>query len=129
MNCPNCKSLNTIKYGKAKKQQKHLCKNCSFQFTESIPENELEKLQKRQALILYLNNCTYRLIASLVGSSHVSIQRWAKNWVSVDALRKHHTIQKQTKTEMLKYIQSKQHINKYNFLIIDLETDLSIISL
>ncbi len=127
MHCPQCKSAKVIRYGTTRNKQRYICKACNSQFVQAEEASAYEQMQKRHALILYLQSCSYRSIASLIGSTHVSVSRWAKNWQNISALQKENAIEIIEKKEMLSFIQAKQKLNNYKLLLIDLETGVAMI--
>lgn len=74
--CPRCQSTDLRKDGIVKGKQRYRCKSCNYHFTVEHPGKPFHK--KRQAIILYIAGFDYRMIASLINTSHVAIFNWIK---------------------------------------------------
>lgn len=72
--CPKCQSTDIRKDGIVKDKQRYRCKSCDYRFTVEHLGKSIHK--KRQAIILYITGFDYRVIASLINASHVTIFNW-----------------------------------------------------
>lgn len=75
--CPKCTSVNIRKAGKAKGNQRWLCKDCRYHF--SVDHIGKPNKLKEDAVKLYLEGLGFRAIARFLGVSHVSVFNWVKD--------------------------------------------------
>ena len=132
MNCPQCKSTETVKSGLVKQKQRFLCKNCNHQFLDyqTTSAFNIKNTNKRIALHLFLEGVGLREVARILQMPPTTLYNWKQEWscIHLDA------IGKTSKPEHLNYIQSAEYINtrknaaNYTILWLDLETDVSFIA-
>ena len=80
MNCVRCNNAYTTRYGKRRGKQCHLCKSCGHQFTLCQASQEFIEHEKRAALTLACFGLSSRKIGQLLGYSHVTILKWAREF-------------------------------------------------
>ena len=80
MRCPKCNSDLKIKNGWIRNLQRYMCKNCSNNYTVTQKSYAVDKKQKRQALVMYLQGMSISAIARIVNVSHVSVRRWINQY-------------------------------------------------
>jgi transposase-like protein len=129
MQCPRCNSECIVKSGHIRTSQRHLCKQCLYQFTSglSLPHKK-DNCYRRQALQLYLIGFSLHSIASIVRVSPASIFNWKAEWGSgMENIRKHQACDKINYHDLINYVNAKEKFTGYKLLLIDLETDQSFI--
>lgn len=76
--CKRCAAAEYVKNGKVRGLQRYRCKACGCNFTATKPRGKPVAL-KTLALLLYgMGNAGYRMIARLLGVSHVSVYNWVR---------------------------------------------------
>ena len=127
-NCPKCKSKNFRKDGIVKAKQRYFCKDCKHRFTvEQIgkPYN-----LKKDALILYLEGLGFRSIGRILKVSHVAVFNWIKSFSEkLEEFRNQSAIQVIELDEMHTYIGQKKTIAGFGLLLVEMNTDSSIVKL
>ena len=63
-----------------KGKQRYKCKDCVYYYTVSQKSGSANKVQKRQALELYLEGLGFRSIARFLNFSHVAVYNWIKQY-------------------------------------------------
>ena len=76
-NCPKCNSDNIFKFGIVRNKPRYKCKNCSYNFTTSVPLGMPNEI-KIKALQLYLEGLGLRAIGRILGVSQVTILKLDK---------------------------------------------------
>ena len=132
--CARCRDKGIIKDGFVKGVQRYQCKRCQYRFTvrqrsSRFATNEI----KRQALQLYLEGLGFRSIARVLKFSHVAVYKWIRCYgESIKTLadtKANNNINIVEIDEMHSYIGSKKTIAGYGLLLIDIKTNLSMLSL
>ena len=127
MNCPKCNCSKRVKSGKIRERQRYKCKVCGCNYTVELKSTAKSKLQKKQALHLYLEGLGFRSIGRFLGVSNVSVLNWIRDFgKKVQDL--HATSQKIEMVEvdeMHSYIGSKKTSVGFGLLLIDMEKDSS----
>ena len=127
MNCPKCNCSKRVKSGKIRERQRYKCKECGCNYTVELKSTAKSKLQKKQALHLYLEGLGFRSIGRFLGVSNVSVLNWIRDFgKKVQDL--HATSQKIEMVEvdeMHSYIGSKKTSVGFGLLLIDMEKDSS----
>jgi transposase-like protein len=78
MICKRCSAADYVKNGKVRALQRYRCKACGCNFTATKPRGKPAAM-KTLALLLYgMGNAGYRMIARLLGLSHVSVYSWIR---------------------------------------------------
>ena len=76
--CKRCAAADYVKNGKVRGLQRYRCKACGCNFTATKPRGKPAAL-KTLALLLYgMGNASYRMIARLLGVSHVAVYGWIR---------------------------------------------------
>ena len=125
-NCPKCQGANTRKAGFMKGKQRYKCKDCVYYYTVSQKSGSANKVQKRQALELYLEGLGFRSIARFLNFSHVAVYNWIKQYGNnLDLLQNKHDICITEIDEMHSYIGSKKTQSGSGLLLIDMQRNSS----
>ena len=77
MKCKHCESKSFKKNGNCCGKQRYLCKECKKTFFDTPPK--YTEKEKRQAILMYLNNCGIRKTALFVGCSHTTVANWIRD--------------------------------------------------
>ena len=76
--CKRCQAADYVKNGIVRGLQRYRCKVCGCNFT-ATPARGKHPAMKALAILLYgMGNMSYRMIARLLGTSHVSIYEWIR---------------------------------------------------
>jgi transposase-like protein len=76
--CKRCAAADYVKNGQVRGLQRYRCNACGCNFTASKPRGRPAAL-KALALLLYgMGNAGYRMIARLLGVSHVTVYNWIR---------------------------------------------------
>ena len=76
--CKRCAAADYVKNGIVRGLQRYRCKVCGCNFTATKPRGKPAAL-KTLALLLYgRGNASYRMIARLLGVSHVAVYGWIR---------------------------------------------------
>ena len=76
--CKRCAAADYVKNGMVRGLQRYRCKACGCNFTATKPRGKPAAL-KTLALLLYgMGNASYRMIARLLGVSHVAVYGWIR---------------------------------------------------
>jgi len=131
MKCPRCKSNDKVKNGIIKGVQRYRCKECEYNFTVEKRSGEYSNDIKRKALQLYLEGLGFRSIGRILSVSNVSVLNWIKEFGKEvkDLQSDGNTVEYAELDEMHSFIGNKKTTVGYGLLLIDMEKDLSILSL
>ena len=86
MECPKCKSSHVVKNGSVKGVHKHLCRDCSFQFTRSTPRGKPLKT-KILAVLMYMSGTSFNRIGYLCGVSAQAVLNWVRDYAAENAVK------------------------------------------
>lgn len=76
--CKRCGAVDYVKNGRVRGLQRYRCTVCGYNFTATGPRGKPAAM-KALALLLYgMGNAGYRMIARLLGVSHVSVYNWIR---------------------------------------------------
>jgi transposase-like protein len=76
--CKRCAAADYVKNGTVRGLQRYRCKACGCNFTATKPRGKPAAM-KTLALLLYgMGNAGYRMIARLLGVSHVAVYGWIR---------------------------------------------------
>lgn len=131
MKCPKCKSDSCIKNGTLRNKQRFLCRLCNRQF---IPANlkitEAKNIQKRHAIVLYLEGLNYREIAQRIRLNYKTVYNWLQKLEPLLKELRNTTKSEQMKMkELMQLIEVKSRMaSYYGLLLIDTETGLSYVT-
>jgi len=129
MDCPRCGSINHRKDGIVGGRQRHYCKDCHYRYTVQQKSNTKSAATRRLALEMYLEGLGFRAIGRILKISHTIVYYWVKEWGERVALpQKEEPVSVVELDEMHTYIGSKKTTVGYGLLLIDLENDLSLLS-
>jgi IS1 family transposase/transposase-like protein len=78
-NCRRCGSINVVKAGKIKGNQRYKCKNCGFQFQPNRAKGRSQST-KRLAVLLYLSGLSIRTISKIVKTDLHAVYRWIRKF-------------------------------------------------
>ncbi len=125
-NCPRCQGVKVVKAGFAKGRQRYKCKECVYYYTVFQKSGSSNKVQKHQALELYLEGLGFRSIARFLNFSHVAIYNWIRQYgKDLDLLQNKHDICVTEIDEMHSYVGSKKMQSGSGLLLIDMQKNSS----
>jgi len=78
MKCPNCNS-ETVKNGRRKERQSHMCKHCGRQFLESYRPWRYSDDVRQLCIKMYLNGMGLRGIERVTNIHHTTVMHWIRN--------------------------------------------------
>ena len=108
--------------------QRCKCRDCHYNYTKGRDKYPLSL--KRQALQLYLEGLGFRSIGRVLKVSHVSVYNWIRVFGNkVKQLQSSNNIAVTEIDEMHSYITSKKTAAGFGLLLIDMERNLSMLSL
>ena len=76
--CKRCQGNVYVKRGIVRGKQRYLCKACGYNFTATPPRGKHPAMKALTILLYSMGNMSYRMIARLLGTSHVSVYEWIK---------------------------------------------------
>ena len=82
MYCPKCESRDYVKSGFTRGKQRHKCKSCGCNFTQSHLRDYSFKV-KFQAAKMYLEGMGFRSIGRMLGVSNVTVLNWIREFGSI----------------------------------------------
>jgi len=77
--CPNCKSDKQVKSGFVRDKQRYKCKDCGCNFTLNDNRRKYDNKIRNLAVRMYLNNCGFRRISSVLEVPLSTCFLWIKN--------------------------------------------------
>jgi transposase-like protein len=129
MNCPKCKSSHYIKYGIVHERQRYKCKDCLYLYTVEHKSDVKPSETKRLALDMYLEGLGFRAIGRILKISYGTVYSWIKDWGSKVSLpRRENPVKIVELDELHTYVGQKKTTVGYGLLLIDLEKNISILS-
>ena len=76
--CKKCQSTEHTKSGKVRGHQRYRCKSCGCHFTATPPRGKHPAMKALTILLYGMGNMSYRMIARVLGTSHVSVYEWIR---------------------------------------------------
>jgi transposase-like protein len=76
--CKRCQASDYVKNGVVRGLQRYRCKRCGCNFTATQPRGKPPAMKALTILLYGMGNMSYRMIARLLGVSHVSIYEWIR---------------------------------------------------
>lgn len=76
--CKRCQRPHHVKRGFVRGHQRYLCKTCGCNFTATPPRGKHPAMKTLTTLLYGMGNMSYRMIARLLGISHVAVYEWIK---------------------------------------------------
>jgi transposase-like protein len=129
MNCPKCKSSQNVKDGIVGGRQRRKCKQCSYRYTVERKSNVKTPATRRLALELYLEGLPLRAVGDILKISYGTVYVWVKELESKASLpRREIPVDMVELDELLNYVISKKTVSKHGLLLIDLEKNISVLS-
>ena len=126
MECPKCKSKESVKDGIVKGRQRFQCKQCKYRYTveQRGKPNSLKKL----ALQMYLEGMGFRSIERILKVSNVTVLNWIKAFgKQIEEYRRPEgNLEIIEMDELHTYIGEKKTIAGSGFLLIGLGENSSI---
>ncbi len=108
-------------------RQRYKCSDCGYNYTVELKSTAFSASVKRQALQLYLEGLGFRSIGRVLGVSHVSVQKWIKEFgQKLEDLKSENEISIVEMDEMHTYIGDKINIAGSGLLLIELGKSSSI---
>jgi transposase-like protein len=130
MDCPKCKSSHHVKDGVVHGRQRHRCKECHYHYTVERKSDVKTLETKRLALVMYLEGLGFRSIGRILKISYGTAYIWIKKWSEqISFPRSECPAEKVELEKMLAYIETKASSVQYGLLLIDLETNKSMLSM
>ncbi|MFY8020168.1 MAG: transposase [Bacteroidia bacterium] len=120
--CPKCQSFRIIKSGILKDRQRYKCKNCSYFFTVNKLGKRIDNYYVTKALQLYIEGLSYREIERLLGTSHVSVMNWVKQYglKRPENSQYHPTYKILNHAELVEYMRNKDNLKGAGSVITEL---------
>ena len=129
MNCPKCKSDSYSKDGFVQGRQRYKCKKCIYRYTVVQKSDIKSQDTRRMAFEMYLEGLGFRAIGRLLRISYGTVYQWIRKWEGqVDLPKRNEQIEVVELDEMHTYVGSKKTTAGYGLLLIDMESDLSLLS-
>jgi transposase len=129
LNCPRCASADKVKSGITKGRQRYKCQTCQYFFTVAHKSDTATPDQRRLALHLYLEGLGFRSIGRILGFSHVAVYQWVKAFGENVEQIKRPAAQIVELDERHSYVGHQKTIAGSGWLLIDLATASSMLSL
>ena len=126
MECPKCKSKESVKDGIVKGRQRYQCKHCKYRYT--VEQRGKPNSLKKQALQMYLEGLGFRSIERILKVSNVSVLNWIKSFgKQIEEYRRTEgDLEIIEMDELHTYIGEKKTIAGSGFLLIGLGENSSI---
>jgi len=129
MDCPICKSNSHVKDGIIRGKQRFRCKKCRYHYTVERKSDVKTPETRRLALEMYLEGVSFRCIGRILNISYGTAYQWVKEWRSQVTLPRSQTpVDIVALEDMYTYVVSKKTTSGYGLLLIDLEKNISILS-
>jgi transposase len=77
--CPKCTHRHVVKAGKARGQQRWLCRGCGYQFTRTTPRGR-PLWQKSLAVFLYCHGISMNALGKMFGVHASSVLQWIRRF-------------------------------------------------
>ena len=124
--CKKCNSVNIVKAGKIKENQRYKCKDCGCQFQPNRKKGRPERT-KRLAILLYLCGLSMRTISKIVKTDLHAVYRWIRKFAEINYEKPEPTSDAVVVEldEMWHYIKVKKTSVGYGRLIVAIPVNLS----
>ena len=124
--CKKCDSINVVRAGKIKGNQRYKCKECKSQFQPNRKQGKPESV-KRLAVLLYMLGLSMRTIAKVTKSDLHAVYRWIRGFAEENYIKPKPKSYKVIieLDEMWHYIKSKKTSAGYGRLIAVIPVNLS----
>ena len=76
--CKRCAVADYVKNGKVRGLQRYRCKACGCNFMATKPRGKPAALKPLALLLYEMGNAGYRMIARLLGVSHMAVYSWIR---------------------------------------------------
>jgi transposase-like protein len=130
MDCPKCKNKNHVKDGIANGRQRYKCKECRFRYTVERKSDVKTSDTKRLALEMYLEGLGFRSIGRILKISYGTVYVWVKDWrTKMSIPRREVSVETVELDKLLAYVESQKDTFHYGLLLIDLDKNVSFLSL
>jgi transposase len=84
--CPKCTHPHVVKAGKARGQQRWLCRGCGYQFTRTTPRGR-PVWQKSLAVFLYCHGVSMNALGKMFGVRASSVLQWIRHFATEHAAK------------------------------------------
>ena len=124
--CKKCGSVNVVRAGKIKENQRYKCKDCGCQFQPNRKKGKPESA-KRLAVLLYLSGLSMRTISKIVKTDLHAVYRWIRKFAEINYEKpepKSDAVVVEL-DEMWHYIKDKKTNTGYGKLIVAIPVNLS----
>ena len=129
MNCPKCNNTKYCKAGFAKNRQRYYCRACNYYYTVSKKSNEKSDETKRLAFEMYLEGLGFRAIGRILRISYGIVYYWIRIWgKNLELPKRNEPIEVVELDELHSYVGQKKTTAGYGLLLIDIERNISILS-
>ena len=130
MDCPKCKSKCHVKDGFICGRQRYKCKKCQYRYTVKRKSDVKTTETRRLALEIYLEGLGFRSIGRILNISYGTVYLWVKEWRSRISLpRRENPVEEVELEKLLTHIESKKAADRHGLLLIDLDKDITLLSL
>ena len=130
MNCPKCKSVHRVKDGIVGGRQRYKCKDCRYRYTVTRKSDVKTPETRRLAFELYLEGLGFRGIGRILKISYGTVYVWVKNWnLKTSVPRGEGKASAVDLEKLIAYVESKKNAIHHGLLLIDIEEDISLLSL
>ena len=129
MDCSRCFSNNYVKRGSAKGLPRYKYKDCNYHYTVVRKSTSKPPEVRRLALEMYLEGLGFRQIGRVLKISYVTVYNWVKKWgASVELPVREDAIEVVDLDELHTYVGEKKTTAGYGLLLIDMEKNISFLS-
>jgi len=130
MDCPKCKSNSHVKDGIIRGKQRFKCKNCHYRYTVERKSDVKTQETRRLALELYIEGVGFRGIGRILKISYGTVYKWVQVWNTQASLPRRLTpLNIVDLDDMHSYVVSKKSNSGHGLLLIDLEKNISLLSM
>ena len=84
--CPKCTHPHVVKAGKARGNQRWLCRGCGYQFTRTTPRGR-PLWQKSLAVFLYCHGVSMNALGKMFGVRASSVLQWIRRFATEHAAK------------------------------------------
>jgi transposase-like protein len=130
MDCPKCRNSHHVKDGIIRGRQRYKCKECQYRYTVERKSDVKTVRIRRLALALYLEGFGFRGIGRILKISYGTVYSWVKLWKGSASFPRRESPAKVVELqELLAYIGSQKAVGRHGLLLIDLEKEVSLVSI